>query len=633
MPNIALFVPDNIMYTQAQEIINSNKNLHISVLKQTSIENVTNEAIKAIDDGANIIIARGRQAIELSNNTNVTVTNIIMTSQEIGLLVLKAKKLISKKRITIGLFGFGNMIADTSHFDKLYDVNFKRYNLSEDEEWRNVVLNCKNDGIDIIIGERSILECASHMEIPCIYLEGTGESILNAINHAESLYKMAELERRNYAQYSTVLDSATNGIITLSKSGRILVANRTMEEIIGQNMHSLTGTHIQKLFKDLNCEPIDQVINGEIENYTSLFTYEGQALVITVEPMIFSNEIEYVVISFNRLSRRDIIDSDSVSKKLLSGYVAYANFDDIEDNMIGLRKTIEQAKLFSLSSSPMLIESFAVPELDIITQSIHNYGMRKNGPFIMINIAGMSESEQERVLFGDINRDEDGAILNADKGTLVIQSIDKLSLPMQYNLIRAIRTKRLSIVGQANHKVFDTRIIGCTAKHLREQREKFLFRSDLFFTLNSLRLKIPNLKDRPEDVEYLLDTYFKQYMKHYSRYHVLSSGARNILTSYKWEGNSIQIQSFCERMILTAKSRIITEKYVLSLLDELYNDHFGVYDYETDSDFLNMSTTSDPMADLIHKTLIKYNGNKKLTANELKISTTTLWRKIKKYGL
>lgn len=637
MSGIALFVPNQELYTQAQELLDKMDNHHVSLLKEIRTENAVIEARNAIEQGINIIIARGRQATGIRNNTNVSVTSIVTTAQELGLLIMKAKNLIYKDHITIGLFGWGDMFCDTTYFEQLYDITLERYNLHEDEEWRNVILKAADDHLDIIIGSRSTLDCANQIGIPGIPLSGTGESLAVAIRAAESLYRMSETEKHSYAQFFTLLDSSSNGIIKLSASGRILIMNRVMEEITGQYSNELIGNTIEQLFPEISHEKISAVLDGTSENYSTLLTYRGQELVLIVEPIAVEDSTEGAIMSFNRLRRLGGVDKELMEKQFLSGHVAQATFEDISKTMKGLRKPIELAKLYALSSSPILIQALSGPELDIITQGIHNYGMRKNGPFIMINMAGLSQNQQYHTLFGNPEKKEYGALLNADHGTLVIQSIDKLTLPIQYHLIKAVRTRRITAQSNpANFQIFDTRIIACTAKNLTELRRQFLFRSDLYFTLNSLSLRIPNLKERPEDAGYLLSTYTKQYMQQYSRYHVLTPRARQILLDYPWDGNSIQLQTFCERMILTAQSRTISEEYVCSLLDELYHKDNSIYAEaaveipESDED---LDIFSDPMYELIVKTLKKHNGSRKQAARELMISTTTLWRKMKKYGL
>ncbi|NDL67813.1 sigma 54-interacting transcriptional regulator [Anaerotalea alkaliphila] len=636
MSGIAVFVPDREMHLHVENHIKASEESRIELLKLVPTEDVLGEAQTAIDQGTNIFIARGRHAEIIRKNTNAQVIDIVMTAQELGLLVQKAKGLIDRPRITIGLFGWGNMFCDTSHFDQLFGVTLQRYTLDIDGEWRNMILDAAGDQLDVIIGSKSVIDCANQIDIPGIRLSGTGESLDIALKAGEALYRRMEMEKHNHAQFSTVLDSSSNGILKLSPNGKILIMNRIMEDILGQKSDALVGMPVDRFFTEIRADKVAAVLEGTIDNYSLLLTYKGQELVLIVEPIVVDGNISGAIMTFNRLHRRKATDRSVRDKHFTNGHVAQATFDVISKNMKGLQKVIELAQLYAFSSSPMLVEALSGPELETITQGIHNYGMRKNGPFLAVNMAGMTEDQQFKSLFGNPQTKDPGALLSADDGTLVIQSIDKLSLPLQYNLIKAIRSKRISPDNTpSSAKMFDTRIIACTSKNLGELRKNFLFRSDLYFTLNSLRLRIPNLKDRPEDVEHLLDTYFRQYMKQYSRYHVLSAGARKVLLEYPWEGNSIQLQSFCERMVLTAQRRTLTDDYVLSLLEELYESSFTLYGSPAGSPEGGGAgaAASDPLQELIHRTLKKNGGNRKLTAQELGMSTTTLWRKMKKYGM
>ncbi|MEG0216274.1 MAG: sigma 54-interacting transcriptional regulator, partial [Hungatella sp.] len=450
------------------------------------------------------------------------------------------------------------------------------------EEWRNTIERAKEDRLDIIIGGESALDGAYQMGIPGLYLSSTGETIRLALKNAESLYYMSEIEQHNYAQFSTILDIAFNGIIKVSIAGKILIMNRAMEQIIGCSSDKAVGKPVTRFLKGLEEDLLKQLLEGRGDNFSTFLTIQDQSVVISVEAISVGEKTDGAIISCSRLRRLEMNDKDVMNEQYLRGYVAYGTFDDINKNLKDMRKVVELAKLYAQSSSPMLIEAVSGPELEAIIQGIHNYSMRKNGPFIVINMAGLSPDQQMRTLFGGRKEDEKalepGAIAEANHGTLVIQSIDKLTLPAQYNLVRLIRTKRL-IRGNRieDAQMIDTRIMACTAKNLTELRSNFLFRSDLYFTLKSLRLKIPNLKDRREDVEYLLDMFTKKYMEQYSRYHMMTAGARAVLLEYPWEGNSIQLEAFCERMILTVGRRTITEEYVRDLLNELYHQDSSIY--------------------------------------------------------
>ena len=634
MAGVALFVPSDEMYDQAKRIMKSRKH-HISILKKIKTEDTITEARYVISQGINIIIARGRQATIIRENTNAIVTEIVMTAQELGLLVVKAKRIINKEHPKIGMFGWGNMLCDTTYFGELYDVDLRTYILNEEKEWRNSILSTKKDELDIVIGGEYALEGARQMGLPAIYLSGTGEAIELAIENAEALYRMSEFEQHNYAQFSTVLDSSFNGIMKINAIGSILIVNRMMEEILGKSGDKILGESVTRIFKELDAVALDLVLSGEQESYSTFLNYNGQELVLIVEPIIVNEKVNEAIISCNRLHRLEITNNNIMIKQPLKGHSKNISLDDIGNKMKDLRRVVELAKIYAQSSSPILIEAVSGPELEAITHGIHNYSMRRNGPFITISVSGMNQEQQERALFGD-NDLYKGAIWDANNGTLVIQGVDKLTLPNQYQLIQFIRSKRL--VRNYNTKdvqIIDTRIIVCSAKNLTLLKNQFLFRSDLYFTLKSLRLRIPSLKERKEDVAYLLDTFVAQYMEQYSRYHIMTPGAKRTLLEYPWEGNSIQLQAFCERMILTVRRRSITEEYVRGLLKELYHTDSGIYESDVEVKVVqeDEENNEDPMYVLLSKTLTKYSGNRTLTAKELKMSTTTLWRKMKKYGL
>lgn len=353
---------------------------------------------------------------------------------------------------------------------------------------------------------------------------------------------------------------------------------------------------------------------------------------------------------------------------LLHGDPAVATFDMLEHLFKDLRPELEKAKLYARSSSPILIEADTGPELEMLGQAIHNGSDRKGKPYTVISLSGLSSDDQNRILFGDPRMGREGAIIDCNHGTLMIQGIDKLTLPMQAQIARIIRTKR--IANQTNvsqYRYIDIRFIAETSKNLTELRNQFLFRSDLLFTFRALRLRIPKLKHRPHDIENMLDFYFNDYNREYGMQHSLTSHARETIINYPWDSTILQLNAFCERMVLTAPDVVIHTSYVQSLLAELYEQDSAFYDkqhnglgYASSSDqssapyitpsesnpttpvpaspiqpLLMPSTpeSNDIYRDLIVACLRKNNGSRKLTAQELGISTTTLWRKIRYYHL
>lgn len=338
---------------------------------------------------------------------------------------------------------------------------------------------------------------------------------------------------------------------------------------------------------------------------------------------------------------------------LLHGDPAVATFDMMEKLFVDLKPVIDRGRLYAKSSSPVLIEASAGPEMEMLAQSIHNESDRSKGPYSVVLLSGTTNEEQQHVLFGNPKTGHQGILLDCNHGTILIQGIDKLTLPMQAQLAHVIRTKRImSQTNYSQYKYIDIRIIASTSKNLTELRNHFLFRSDLLFTFRALRLRIPKLRDRPRDIENMLNFYFEDYNNQYGLHHVLTDSAHEAILKYPWDSNIMQLQAFCERMVLTADSAKIDLKYVQDLFHELYESDSGIYDTnrnQKDSgkqsveyteremnqpDYLpEVPQSNDVFRDLIVSYLKKNHGNRKMTARDLGISTTTLWRKIHYYHL
>ena len=272
-------------------------------------------------------------------------------------------------------------------------------------------------------------------------------------------------------------------------------------------------------------------------------------------------------------------------------------------------------------------------ERTLLAQCIHNNSLFRSGSFIPVNCSGQSDEQQQETLFGTGRRsDEDGeidlgAFGVANNGTILLLEIDTLSLPAQYRVYQAVRYKALTHRELSRPMNIDLRIIATCSKNLSALVEKGMFREDLFYLLSGLTLEVPPLRERPKDLEQTIRQYFKAFCELYDRYHMLTDGAFKVLLSYPWYGNRIQIESFCERLILLAKHRSIDEGTVRTLLDQMYPiirkqhhlEHIVVY--------------RSPEAEQIKEMLCKHKGDRGKTADELGISKTTLWRRMKKYGL
>ncbi len=629
MAGIAMLLPEKEMCELAENLVSKERG-HVVYIKQTKIDTVVLEARKALTLGANIVIARGSQAHEVKVNTNVPVVEIGLTARELGLAIVKAKKILKKQNPLIGIFFWKGMLCDTTNFEELFNVKILRHDLDRGDSWFEVLDQAIAEGVDFLISGETCVRYARQKGIPAMVFHTTQEGIHIALKSAEKLYYMSKVEQQGYAQFLSVMDSAFNGIVKVDKDGIILLMNRVMEQIVDSNSEDVLGMHIVKVLDGLDCQMLDRVLKGEIENCSTFINARGKALVVVVDPILVDGVVTGAIVSCNMIRRMSYQDKrNNTQEPFLRGLVAKGSLDDLASRQPDLKKITELAKVYAQSSNPMLVVGKTDQELEELCQGIHNYSLRKNGPFVVVNIAGIPEQNQIPILFGDKNTP--GLLIQANYGTLVIRAIDKLTLNTQLCLLRSIRRRRLFVSPIDNDYIqeIDVRVIGCASKPLLAAKKSGKFRNDLYYLLQTFCLTVPDFSYRKRDVRILTEEYTRKYMNLHSHYHILTEDAKTAIADYYWEGNDMQLEAFCECLILTAERRIITKQYVDLLLRELYGGKLE----NNGNDESEKEKIKNTEKEQIQENLIRYGGSRTLTAKSMNISTSTLWRKMKRYGL
>ena len=638
MAGIAFFAPDQGVYDMAKEVLAENPG-NISLLKK--IEggpDAVAEARKAVSDGITIIIARGRQARLIEQYTNITVIHIVLTAQEMGLLVMDLKEKIGKEHPRIGLVGDHNMFCDTTCFDQLFGVQLFRYYLDEGYNFQKVLTDGIFEELDGIIGGADVLAYTKNFRndnIASGYLYSTMESVRNAIIQAEALYQAIQKEKSNSVRFAAAMEGAVNGMLQVDKKGAITVMNHAMELMLRQSITDVKGKAVTAVLGDMDKKEVEKVLGSTKETYCSIACIGRERVMIMMTPIVIADQADGAIISCNKIKRPVSADETKRMKdQYLCGYIAKHSFSDIEYLSQGMPKTVQLAKCYAISDSPVIIWGNPGDEREEMAQAIHNHSLRKSGAYISVNIAGLSDEAQIDLLFGkrflnpDSREQTKGALLAAENGTLCINALDKMGTRTQYFLNNIIQNNTLLYNDLDRIQNVNTRLIGTTTKDMRKLLEMGLFRDDLYYAFCSMALRIPPLRERKQDIERLVTIYISHYVEKYSTFHVLTDNAKRILIEYSWKGNLVQLKHFCERCVLTSGRRIMTDRYVMELLEELYGREEQVPGLEAGN--RNMEEAD---RELLYLTLQKYNGNKTLTAKALDISTTTLWRRLKKYGI
>lgn len=631
MSKIAILLPKEYMLEQARNVVREDE-LDIDILKVIKTSDSVYEARQAVEQGAEVVLARGVQAAFIRQYTNIPVAELTLTGQEIGLMIASAKKKVPDKKCPqIALIGFKNMFSDTTYADELFDIRLKFYDITAIEQAAEKVDLAIQEGADVLLGGDTVNALAAQKGIPAQFIDSTEESIRSAIGVAKKMILTAEAEKNFTAQFETVLDNSYNGILEIDENKEIMIVNRAGEELFHKKASQLEGTALEKVIPELEQRYIDDVLSGKRDSFMTSVYVAGVPMMLTAAPIQYENKIRGAIISLYRNASVRKNDADELHSYYLKGYVAYAHFSDIRITGKEMEYCVELSKMYALSKNPVLICGEDGTDKEKLAQCIHNNSSYKAGPFVAVNCSGMTEQMQVDRLFGNPDAEDEsmkkGALAIGDHGTIVISEIEKLSLLCQYRLYRAIRYDSLIQNDLERSQTLDNRIIAITGADLYQYVEQGRFRQDLYYLLNSLTVEIPPLRKRPQDIRAIVEDCRVRFTKRYARFPKIAEDAMEALAGFGWQGNEIQLESFCERLFLTSPKKTITSDYVYFLLDTLYPVKERISEDGTTVIYQH------PEAARLTELLEKHQGNRSAVAKELGISTTTLWRRMKKYGV
>lgn len=251
----------------------------------------------------------------------------------------------------------------------------------------------------------------------------------------------------------------------------------------------------------------------------------------------------------------------------VAGNQATYTFDDIYAADPLMKQAIERAQQYARYDGSVLIEGESGTGKELFAQAIHAGSERRSGPFVAVNCASLPRDLIESELFGyekgaftgALKEGNPGKFELADGGTLFLDEIGEMPMEFQAKLLRAVETLRIRRIGGKEEKKLDVRVIAATNRHLADEVAQGKFRADLYYRLNVLKIDIPPLRQRPQDISYCAQHFLQRFNQRYpSRRRRLQPETLAALAGYRWPGNVRELQNTMERAFYTSKGECIT---------------------------------------------------------------------------
>ena len=449
--------------------------------------------------------------------------------------------------------------------------------------------------------------------------------------HKEDFNGEVSSDKRLDDQYQIILDNITDGVYALDLNWRVTYFNRAAEKITGIPIKEAIGRPCFEVFRSNVCE----------SNCVLRETMDTGLPILNRPIYIVRADKKRIPVSTTTTLLRDR------NKKTIGGVVTFRDLSDISE----LRRTLskqhsyedivsksaEMNKIFSIlpqisqSHSTVLLEGASGTGKELVARAIHNDSECKKGPFVAVNCGALPDTLVESELFGykagaftDAKTNKPGRFEQARDGTLLLDEIGDISPHVQARLLRVLENKTYEPLGSNEPIRTNARIIAATHCNLEELVRNGAFRKDLYYRINVVKLSLPSLAERKEDVPLLADHFIERFNHLTGKSIVgMSQRAMAALMLHDWPGNIRELENAIEHAFVLCRGDIIR---VACLPDHILPS-------AALNPILSGLTLKEIEKRAIRQALEKNQGKKVATAKELGINKNTLRRKILRFGI
>ena len=622
---IVFLAPDEEIFTTAtMALAGAHSDIRI---EQGLLSAGVRRARELVQQGTEIIISRGGTASAIKE----AIPDLIVVEVPItGFDILRAVEQARRHGRHIGIVAFPSMVIGIECLASILDVDLRYYLLQSEFEADAKVLQAFQEGADVVVGGVITGQTGKKHNIPHVLIHSGAEGILQATLEARRIAEARLLEKLKGTLFRTVLDYSYEGVISIDQNQRIVIFNPVASRITGVAANDALGKPIQQVLPRLNLE---RLLHTNQEELGQIIALPGAQVLCNKLPILVNGANSGAVATFQDTGKIQQWEAAIRKKIYADGHTATFTFADVIGSSRSIRDAVSMASEFAATDSSVLIAGETGTGKEVFAQSIHNASQRSQKPFVAINCAALPAQILESELFGYVGgaftganqKGKLGLLEIAHGGTVFLDEISEMDYAIQSKLLRVIQEKKVMRLGSDKVLPIDVRIIAATNRNLKQRILEHQFRADLYYRLNVLRLRLPPLRERREDIALFAQVFLARLAKPASCLPQWGPGALEQLIKNDWPGNVRELQNTVERIMAVNRQGNISADLVARLIQ--------------DDESVESSPCVIPSAPLfnnaeeIRQALQKTKGRQAAAAKMLGISRSTLWRRIKNLGL
>ncbi|WP_333652942.1 sigma-54-dependent Fis family transcriptional regulator [Lacrimispora sp.] len=618
MPNIILFsAGDSLAYYGELLKKKLSAPVHLEIIN-VFMEDAVKYARQCQPEEVDVIIARGNTAKLLkAAHLSIPVVTVPIKDSELVRSIEKAKEIYPEEPPQIAYIGMEDVIRSVSAFFKMLGCQIRFYPVTDSKDIEYSVKRAKRDKVRVIIGGVYTQQLAEEYGLKCVLLESSLSSLQEAYERALEVQKGVQIQKKKLQERITMLNSISDGLVSVNEKKLVTIYSPSAEKYFQIPSDMILGKSCARLLENPEKELLNQVLLTNSPVIDHIVMVHGAEYLLSINPVIVQNKNKGAILSFHpyqlagTAAKRNARKYQSHDSAQLSYFFALTG-DSLEFQLI--RSLGFQ---YAKSDFPVLLVGEYGSGRETIARCIHMESLRKEEIFLSRNAAILSPED----------------LFAANGGTLYIRDIEQLSADMSAVIMDVLRSNTIQLPDKTKQNL-NLRLMAGSAKDLSKKLP-----AEIYYLMNSFILPISSLRHRKQDIYPIFCHFMEQFNETPEHNFTIAPDVENVLTGLSWPGNISQLRSVCRRLaFLAGPQKVISAQILEAQLDDSsYYSHLSDQPAGIMNSQIQLSQASRGFAVgdryVTYEELSSLNrlfhGKKKLIAESLGISRSTLWRHMK----
>ena len=589
------------------------------------------EAMRAGEE-VDVFVSAGANGAYIKRHAPVPVVAITPT----GFDVLRALAMARRLSERVGIVTFGRPPAELEQFKELYGLHIEQRAYETLADAETAVRDLTSGGIEVVVGPSAVTDIAERLGKKGVFLHSES-AVREALNRAIEIARVARADAARRARVDALLSQLDEGVASVDLQERIESLNPAMARLLGTTPERAVGRKLSELAAELALTRVLETGQAELEQIARV---GARTFVTNRIPLREQGVPTGAVVTCTDASAIERADRSLRSQHRPRRFVATHALADVVGESAAVRRARSLASRFARTDATVLVTGASGTGKELFAQGIHLASVRRDHPFVAVNCAALPETLLESELFGY----EEGAFTGsrrggkpglfeaAHTGTIFLDEIGDMPAPLQTRLLRVLQQREVLRLGGSDPTPVDVRVVAATNRDLEARVAQGSFREDLYYRLAILRLHLPTLTERREDLPLLAEHLLRAALARHGAAGALDRALEVVeprLGVHAWPGNVRELENVLERVaVLFAGADGVSpaEEELRSVVPELFGPRRSRRGEAGDS--LRGLRRQDERAHVL-RVLAECEGNQGEAARRLGIGRTTLWRKLR----